>query len=70
MKPPPDLPNPIEALMKQQKKQWQKPVLIIIGRGTPEENVLSACKTTANNTSPNSNFCIDVAAKCKELGLS
>jgi len=26
------------------KKQWQKPQLVILGRGTPEEAVLGACK--------------------------
>ena len=27
-----------------EKKPWVKPQLIILGRGTPEENVLAACK--------------------------
>ena len=31
--------------MDSQKKAWTKPVLIIIGRGTPEEAVLLACKS-------------------------
>lgn len=26
------------------KKQWQKPQLVILGRGTEEEKVLFACK--------------------------
>ena len=31
--------------MKTQKKSWKKPVLIIIGQGSPEERVLAgACK--------------------------
>jgi hypothetical protein len=24
--------------------EWEKPVLIVLGRGTPEENVLTNCK--------------------------
>jgi hypothetical protein len=31
----------------EEKKQWIKPQLIILGRGTPEEVVLAACKTGA-----------------------
>jgi hypothetical protein len=27
-----------------QKKRWERPQLIVLGRGTPEENVLTACK--------------------------
>ena len=30
--------------MQTQKKSWKKPVLIIIGRGNPEESVLKQCK--------------------------
>lgn len=26
------------------KKQWQRPQLLILGRGAPEEKVLLACK--------------------------
>lgn len=32
------------------KKKWKKPKLIILTRGTPEENVLEMCK--ANNETP------------------
>lgn len=28
------------------KKKWDKPELIVLVRGKPEERVLSACKTT------------------------
>ena len=31
-------------MAEQQKKVWQQPKLIIIGEGTPEENVLAHCK--------------------------
>ena len=30
--------------MKEKKPRWKKPQLIVIGRGTPEERVLAACK--------------------------
>jgi hypothetical protein len=30
--------------MDQQKKQWTKPQLIVLSRGTPEESVLLQCK--------------------------
>ena len=32
--------------MQTQKKSWKKPLLIVIGRGTPEERVLKACKNS------------------------
>jgi len=28
------------------KKKWITPQLIVLGRGTPEENVLGGCKTS------------------------
>lgn len=28
----------------EQKKQWEKPHLVVLGRGTPEESVLATCK--------------------------
>jgi hypothetical protein len=31
--------------MPANRKQWVKPQLVILGRGTPEENVLTACKS-------------------------
>ena len=30
-----------------EKKQWQKPALIVLVRSKPEEAVLDVCKTTA-----------------------
>ena len=33
--------------MQTQTKSWKKPVLIVIGRGTPEERVLNTCKGTS-----------------------
>jgi hypothetical protein len=32
--------------MKDLRKGWTPPQLIVLGRGTPEENVLAGCKTT------------------------
>jgi hypothetical protein len=29
------------------KKAWTKPVLILVGKGTPEENAILACSRTA-----------------------
>ena len=37
------------------KKTWQKPKLVILFRGRPEEYVLSACKEAAG-TGPASNL--------------
>jgi hypothetical protein len=34
-------------------KKWEKPLLVVMGRGTPEENVLTFCKGTTG-ASPNS----------------
>lgn len=35
--------------MERQKKTWEKPQLIILARGTPEESVLENCKTMNPN---------------------
>jgi hypothetical protein len=40
--------------MADNKKKWSRPQLIVLGRGTPEENVLMACKNTTQASSPNS----------------
>ena len=32
--------------MKDKKEKWTQPQLIVLGRGTPEENVLAGCKTS------------------------
>jgi hypothetical protein len=31
--------------MEDNRKKWITPLLIVLGRGTPEENVLAGCKT-------------------------
>lgn len=33
--------------MEDKQKKWITPRLIVLGRGTPEENVLAGCKTKA-----------------------
>ena len=37
---------------KGEKKEWQKPELIILTRSTPEEAVLTACKVGGATTGP------------------
>lgn len=32
--------------MEDNRKKWAQPQLIVLGRGTPEENVLAGCKTS------------------------
>lgn len=32
--------------MENKRKKWMQPRLIVLGRGTPEENVLAGCKTS------------------------
>jgi hypothetical protein len=39
--------------METQKKTWEKPQLIILARGTPEESVLLACKLVKSGSSQN-----------------
>ena len=31
--------------MEDNREKWRQPQLIVLGRGTPEENVLAGCKT-------------------------
>ena len=35
--------------MKNSREKWIPPQLIVLGRGTPEENVLAGCKTSKNS---------------------
>lgn len=35
--------------MEKHQKEWQKPQLIVLAQGTPEESVLRACKTMNPN---------------------
>jgi hypothetical protein len=38
----------MDEKIKTQRKQWQKPELIVLVRSKPEEAVLSQCKTKHN----------------------
>lgn len=58
-------------------KKWAKPQLIVLGRGTPEENVLANCKTTSvSGAGTNKNACKAAskgacsAANCSTVGSS
>lgn len=54
--------------MDTRKKVWIKPVLIVIGRGQPEETVLAACKTSQlNEIGPSRNkICTTAQANCEQ----
>lgn len=45
--------------MSEEKKTWQKPQLIVLGRGRPEEQVLAVCKNqnVGYAGGPNTNEC-------------
>jgi len=53
--------------MTPQKKQWLRPQLIVLARGTPQENVLTSCKTKNPNvpevTGPNP---VNAQDRCSE----
>jgi len=36
---------------------WEQPLLIVLAKGTPDESVLDACKTTKPNASTNQSGC-------------
>ena len=57
------------------KKQWETPQLIVLGKGTPEENVLKHCKNTGGIGLPGPNCRIVSIGKrqtgaCSGLGQS
>jgi hypothetical protein len=59
--------------MNEQKKQWQKPVLVVIGRGRPEERVLENCKYTGRGFGPlSTNNCKNAngPGDCSAIGNS
>lgn len=37
------------------KSEWGTPKLIVLGRGTPEENVLMGCKNSGGAGNPHAN---------------
>jgi hypothetical protein len=52
--------------MVQKKKKWEKPKLIVIGRGTTEESVLGHCKgsTIQGNSGPTLSCVLSTGTKC------
>lgn len=58
--------------MNARKRAWIRPVLIIIGRGTPEETVLDACKTSRQPIGPETTFCRPLSGNgtCQAQGNS
>lgn len=66
--------------MGDNRKKWCKPQLIVLGRGTPEENVLANCKSAAAPAASGANAsrdgCKDKskgqcnAADCSVVGTS
>ena len=55
--------------MAARKRQWSKPQLIVLGRGTPEENVLAACKH-GGNIGPGVGNCKNKGTECSNRALS
>ena len=52
--------------MEKQTKVWEKPQLIILARGNPEESVLSNCKTN-NPNKPLDGADRQMQQQCSEL---
>ncbi len=50
--------------MQNAMKKWDRPQLIVIGRGKPEESVLSGCKSKAN---PNGTLSTATKTNCNNL---
>jgi hypothetical protein len=60
--------------MEDNRKKWIPPQLIVLGRGTPEENVLAGCKTStltgaaATKTSCNKKLGVNcIGANCSVI---
>jgi hypothetical protein len=57
--------------MDEKNKQWQKPVLIVIGRGKPEEVLLLGCKYKGPGVKGSgTNQNCDAPATCDIIGSS
>lgn len=52
--------------MREPRKPWSKPEMIVLVRGKSEESVLAGCKGTGNLGDPNNAFdnCMDSGAPC------
>jgi hypothetical protein len=55
--------------MEASKKTWEKPQLIVLARGTPEESVLQHCKTM-NPKIPSTGKMILTQTKCASGDLN
>jgi hypothetical protein len=55
-----------------EKRAWIKPQLIILGRGTPEERALAACKVlgTGGPGEPGINACSGMGGPCNAVAAS
>jgi len=47
------------------KKPWKKPLLIVLARGKPEENVLTTCKTISTSQPGASPCFVSNKERCK-----
>ena len=57
--------------MEKEKKSWEKPQLIVLGRSKPEEGVLAACKMgTGTTPGPNAKICSEAPSSCHAYAFS
>ena len=63
--------------MEDNREKWIQPQLIVLGRGTPEENVLAGCKTskltgatTVKNGCCKGGTCNNTAKKCSVISTT
>ncbi len=50
------------------KQKWVKPVLIVVGRGKPEERVLTDCQNSKAGWLASGAFCTTTSVSCKRKG--
>jgi len=53
--------------MKVRREKWQRPQLIVLGRGTPEENVLAGCKMTGMNAQAGTQKMCSRGGRCQRV---
>jgi hypothetical protein len=56
--------------MKDNRKKWTQPQLIVLGRGTPEENVLAGCKTSKLASATATKASCKKGAKCNKANCN
>jgi hypothetical protein len=54
--------------IEQSKKEWEKPQLIVLARGEPEEAVLGLCKASGSGSGPGGSC--PVVAPCSAPDIS